>query len=113
MFNIDVHHLLCIWYIDNDVENMVDNLCGGKRNQQGQVFRKVDGTPWLKVLHSMNLRRDGNRLWLPGRLGTERSFDTWLEHGFHLKRNLCVHGRMTVYTWVIRLPAELKANTRL
>ena len=43
VFNIDVRHLLCIWYIANDVENMVDKLCGGKRNQQGQVYSgKVD-----------------------------------------------------------------------
>ncbi|XP_057536713.1 protein FAR-RED ELONGATED HYPOCOTYL 3-like [Amaranthus tricolor] len=30
----DVRHLLRIWHIANNVENMVDKLCGGKRNQQ-------------------------------------------------------------------------------
>ena len=35
MFNVDVQLLLCIWHIANDVENMVEKLCGGKRNQQG------------------------------------------------------------------------------
>ena len=84
-----------------------------KEINKGKYSRKVDETPLLKVLHSTNLNRDGNLLRLPGRLETERSFDIWLEHGFHLKRNLCVHGQMIVYTWVTRLPAELKVNTLL
>ena len=29
LFNVDVRHLLCVWHIANDVENMVDKLCGG------------------------------------------------------------------------------------
>ena len=33
--NVDERHLLCIWHIANDIENMVEKLCGGKRNQQG------------------------------------------------------------------------------
>ena len=103
LINVDVRHLLCVWHIANDVEHMVDKLHGGKRNQQGS----------LAVLRSLNLKTDGNRLWLLGRLGIEGSFDIWMEHGFHTKRNLCVHGRMTVYTWVTRLPAELKDNTHL
>ena len=62
VFNVDVRHLLCVWHIANDVENMVDKLCGGKRNQQGQIFRKNRWNPWLTVLHSPNLNTDGNRL---------------------------------------------------
>ena len=31
LFNVDVRHLLCTWHIANDVENMVDKLCGGKK----------------------------------------------------------------------------------
>ena len=84
-----------------------------KSKQKIKYSGKLNGTPWLTVLRSLNLKTDGNRLWLLGRLGIERSFDIWLEHGFHTKRNLCVQGRMTVYTWVTRLPAELKASTRL
>ena len=41
MFNVDVRHLLCVWHIANDVQNMVDKLCGGKRNQQEQIFRQT------------------------------------------------------------------------
>ncbi|XP_057544016.1 uncharacterized protein LOC130823414 [Amaranthus tricolor] len=44
----DVRHLLCIWHIGNDVENMVDKLCGGKKNQQGQVFRKSRWNPLVE-----------------------------------------------------------------
>ncbi|XP_057531533.1 protein FAR1-RELATED SEQUENCE 2-like [Amaranthus tricolor] len=46
----DVRHFLCIWHIANDVENIVDKLCGcgGKRNQQGQVFRKSRWNPLVE-----------------------------------------------------------------
>ena len=46
VFNVDVRHLLCVWHIANDVENMVEKLCGGKRNQQGQIFRKTRWNPF-------------------------------------------------------------------
>ena len=48
LFNVDVRHLLCIWHIANDVENMVDKLCGRKRNQQGQVFKKSRWNPLVE-----------------------------------------------------------------
>ena len=35
VFNVDVRHLLCVWHIANDIENLMDKLCGGKINQQG------------------------------------------------------------------------------
>ncbi|XP_057516016.1 protein FAR1-RELATED SEQUENCE 2-like [Amaranthus tricolor] len=44
----DVRHLLCIWHIANDVENMVDKLCGGKKNQQGQIFKKGRWNPLVQ-----------------------------------------------------------------
>ncbi|XP_057544014.1 protein FAR1-RELATED SEQUENCE 2-like [Amaranthus tricolor] len=44
----DVRHLLCTWHIGNDVENMVDKLCGGKKNQQGQLFRKSRWNPLVE-----------------------------------------------------------------
>ena len=31
--------------ISNDIENMVDKLCGRKRNQQGQIFRQTRWNP--------------------------------------------------------------------
>ena len=48
VFNVDVRHLLCIWHIANDVENMVDKLCGGKKNQQGQIFRQGRWNPLVE-----------------------------------------------------------------
>ncbi|XP_057515687.1 PKS-NRPS hybrid synthetase cheA-like [Amaranthus tricolor] len=44
----DVQHLLCIWHIANDVENMVDKLFGGKKNQQGKIFRKGRWNPLVE-----------------------------------------------------------------
>ena len=79
---------------------------------KGRYSGKLGGTPWFTVLRSPSLKTDGNRLWLLSRLGIQGSFDIWLERGYHTKRNLCVHGRMTVYSWVTILP-ELKANNRL
>ncbi|XP_057543857.1 protein FAR1-RELATED SEQUENCE 2-like [Amaranthus tricolor] len=49
----DVRHLLCTWHIGNDVENMVDKLCGGKKNQQGQIFRK---SRWNPLVESATIR---------------------------------------------------------
>ncbi|XP_057550450.1 protein FAR1-RELATED SEQUENCE 2-like [Amaranthus tricolor] len=49
----DVRHLLCTWHIGNDVENMVDKLCGGKKNQQGQLFRK---SRWNPLVESATIR---------------------------------------------------------
>ena len=85
----------------------------GEEINKGRYSDKVGGTPWLTILCSLNLKTDGNQLWLLSQLGIEGSFDIWLERGYHTKTNLCVHRRMTVYTWVTRLPAELKAYTRL
>ncbi|XP_057524677.1 protein FAR1-RELATED SEQUENCE 2-like [Amaranthus tricolor] len=48
----DVRHLLCIWHIANDVDNMVDKSCGGKKNQQGKVFRK---SQWKPLVESSTL----------------------------------------------------------
>ena len=84
-----------------------------KKINKAKYSDRADGTPWFKVLQSENFNRDGKRSLVRGRLGTKRSFGIWLEHEFQLKRNLCVCGRMNVYTWVTRLLAELKANTRL
>ncbi|XP_057543385.1 protein FAR1-RELATED SEQUENCE 2-like [Amaranthus tricolor] len=54
----DVRHLLCVWHIGNDVENMVDKLCGGKKNQQGQLFRQ---TKWNPLVNSMTIADFENR----------------------------------------------------
>ncbi|XP_057532896.1 protein FAR1-RELATED SEQUENCE 11-like [Amaranthus tricolor] len=85
----DVRHLLCIWHIGNGVENMVDKFCGGKKNQQGQVFRKSRWNPLVESSTIGEFER-GKRSSVRGRLGTKRLFGIWLEHGFHLERNLCV-----------------------
>ncbi len=50
LFNVDVRHLLCVWHIGNDVENMVDKLCGGKKNAQGQLFRQGK---WNQLVNSL------------------------------------------------------------
>ena len=57
-FNVDVRHLLCIWRIANNVENMVDKLCGERRNQQGQIFRQ---TRWNPLVYSSTLAKFENR----------------------------------------------------
>ncbi|XP_057537871.1 protein FAR1-RELATED SEQUENCE 2 isoform X2 [Amaranthus tricolor] len=54
----DARHLLCVWHIGNDVENMVDKLCGGKRNQQGKIFRQ---TKWNTLVNSLTILEFENR----------------------------------------------------
>ncbi|XP_057518331.1 uncharacterized protein LOC130799241 [Amaranthus tricolor] len=53
-----VRHLLCLWHIGNDVENMIDKLCGGKKNQQGQIFRQAK---WNPLVNSLTIPEFENR----------------------------------------------------
>ncbi|XP_057540726.1 protein FAR1-RELATED SEQUENCE 2-like [Amaranthus tricolor] len=68
----DVRHLLCIWHIGNDVENMVDKLCGGKKNQQGQVFRK---SRWNPLVESSTIEEYEDKWQVIAKLGGE---EAWL-----------------------------------
>ncbi|XP_057544563.1 protein FAR-RED ELONGATED HYPOCOTYL 3-like [Amaranthus tricolor] len=95
----DVRHLLCIWHIGNDVENMVDKLCGGKKNQQGQVFRKSRWNPlvesstieeyedkWQVIVSTWSLRnkkvvRYLTGTWIPLR---EKFVRAWTNDCLHL-----------------------------
>ena len=58
MSNVDVRHLLCVWHIGNDVENMVDKLWGVNRNQQGQIFRR---SRWNPLVNSSTLAKFEDR----------------------------------------------------
>ena len=84
MFNADVRHLLCIWHIGNDVENMVDKLCGGKKNQQGQIFRQ---TKWNPLVNSLTIAEFENKwegivsLWSTRNRSVVRYLaGTWIPH---------------------------------
>ncbi|XP_057527484.1 protein FAR-RED IMPAIRED RESPONSE 1-like isoform X1 [Amaranthus tricolor] len=95
----DVRHLLCIWHIANNVENMVDKLCGGKKNQQGQIFRQGRWNPlvesstigefeqrWQAIVSTWSIRnkkvvRYLAGTWIPLR---EKFVRAWTNDCFHL-----------------------------
>ena len=93
-----MRHLLCIWHIANDVENMVDKLCGGKRNQQGQIFRQ---TRWNPLVHSSTAAEFQNRwesivaTWSTRNKRVVRYLSgTWIPHKEKFVRawmNNCLH----------------------